>query len=531
MTPVKVAAAVIAALSLSAALSSEASAAPFTLLQLDRSRAAEALPTLRLHRAEQVSPALALWRMASPVARQVVPGLRREGLLVTSEPDRVLVEAAHSAPTDELFPQQWWFSRVGADRAEPPGPGRPVTVIDTGVDVSHPEFAGRPDVGVLNAQTVTPLRRSGLDESHGTAVSSVVAAPANGRGIVGVYPQAALRSYDASPQGDITLGTLVEGLDAASQAADGVINLSIGGPFQSDILEAMLAIAYGRGSLIVAASGNSREEGSPPEFPASYPHVLTVGATDASDAVAQFSTASRLMDLVAPGVGIPVAVPLAFSASGYARSSGTSFAAPIVSGAAAWVWTARPELDNTQVFEVIRRSARDLGAPGWDADTGFGIVDIPTALTLPPPPRDPMEPNDDFDFIRSGGELSQPSLTTTTRGSGRVMARVDAREDPDDVYRIYVPAGKSVTVALRPTVGDAELELWASSARTIHERTLGLTQNRIARSARAGTVETLTWANRTRGPRMIYAATFPRSGTTDATYLLSVTTKALPRRR
>lgn len=527
----KVAAAVLAALSLSAALSSGASAAPFTLLQLDRSRAAEALPALRLHRAEEVSPALGVWRLPTPVAAQVAPGLRRAGLLVTSEPDRVLLPAAHTAPADELFPQQWWFSRVGADRAEPPGPGRPVTVVDSGLDVSHPEFAGRPDVGLLNAQTTVPLSRREQSEYHGTSVASVVAAPANGVGIVGVYPQAALRSYDAAPQGDITLATIVEGLDVASRAADGVINLSLGGPFQSDILEAMVAVAYGRGSLVVAASGNSREEGSPAEFPANYPHVLTVGATNATDSVAEFSTASRLMDLAAPGEGIPVAVPLAFSPSGYALSSGTSFSAPMVSGAAAWVWTLRPELDNTQLFEVMRRSARDVGAPGWDADTGFGILDIPTALTLPPPPRDPMEPNDDFDFIRSGGDLSQPALTTATRGRGRVLARVDAREDPDDLYRIYVPAGKSVTVTLRATAGDADLELWSSSARTLHERVLGLTQNRIARSARAGAVETVSWANRTRGPRMVYADAFPRTGTTDATYLLSVTTRALPKRR
>jgi hypothetical protein len=525
VTRVKVVAAVVAALSLSPA----AAAAPFTLVQVDRSRAAEAAPALQLHRAEQVSPALGVWRVRTTVARQVVPQLRRAGLVVAAEPDRVVATTSHTAPTDELFPHQWWFSRVGADRAEPPGRGRPVTIIDSGLDVSHPEFASRPDTLLLNVQTTAPLRRPEQSEYHGTSVASVVAAPANGVGVVGVYPQAVLRSYDAAPAGDITLATIVEGLDIASRAGAGVINLSLGGPFQSDILEAMVAVAYGRGSLVVAASGNSRQEGSPEEFPANYPHVLTVGATDVTDAVAEFSSAARLIDLVAPGEDIPVAVPLAFSSSGYSLSSGTSFSAPLVSGAAAWVWTARPELDNTQLFQVMRRSARDIGAPGWDRDSGFGILDIPTALTLPPPPRDPMEPNDDFDFVRGGGELTQASLTTRSRGRGRVLATVDAREDPDDVYRVYVPAGRSVTVTVRATVGDADLELWSNDARTVHERTLGLTRNRLGRSARAGAVETVTWANRARGPRMVYADVYARGGG-EATYLLSVTTKALPKR-
>ena len=89
--------------------------------------------------------------------------------------------------------RRWWRPVVGADSATPPGPGVPVTVIDAGLDLTHPEFAGRPDTTALNPQTLL-----GEDNEHATAVSSVVAAPLDGVGVVGVYPEAVLRSYSAS---------------------------------------------------------------------------------------------------------------------------------------------------------------------------------------------------------------------------------------------------------------------------------------------------------------------------------------------
>ncbi len=87
---------------------------------------------------------------------------------------------------------------------------------------------------------------------------------------------------------------------------------------------------------------------------------MTVGSSSREDIVSAFSSASPGMDLVAPGEGIPTASPPLFNDSGYSSSTGTSFAAPIVAGALAWIWTARPELDKTQVVELLRRSARDI---------------------------------------------------------------------------------------------------------------------------------------------------------------------------
>ena len=93
--------------------------------------------------------------------------------------------------TDPLEPQEWWLAHVGADPAAAPGPGVPITIVDSGTDPTHPEFAGRPNTTFLNGQTTF-----GREEYHGTIVASIAAAPENGVGIVGVYPDrgaAALR--------------------------------------------------------------------------------------------------------------------------------------------------------------------------------------------------------------------------------------------------------------------------------------------------------------------------------------------------
>src|SRR4051812_20357990 len=95
---------------------------------------------------------------------------------------------------DPLVPQEWWLSHIGADRAVPPGAGVPITIVDTGVDATHPEFAGRPSTTYFNDQTA-----AAGSEFHGTIVASLAAAPENGQGIAGVYPGAALQVHDASP--------------------------------------------------------------------------------------------------------------------------------------------------------------------------------------------------------------------------------------------------------------------------------------------------------------------------------------------
>jgi hypothetical protein len=411
------------------------------LVQLGATRRPAVERQLRAAGGVRVSVRQRLWRVPSRAAQRLVPRLAVTGAVVEVEENRPRALNDHIAHGDPLLPQQWWYQRIGADRVEPPGPGKPVTVIDSGLDVAHPEFAGRPNTTVLNGQSF-----SGEREFHGTAVSSVVAAPANGIGVVGVYPQAVLNSWDASPRGQLSAADVIAGIEAATARGPGVINLSLGGTGESNFESQAVADAFARGSILVAAVGNEREEGSPRSFPANYPHVLTVASTDPADRISSFSSASPAIDVAAPGEDIYAAVPTRFAPTGFAPLDGTSFSAPIVAGALAWIWTVRPELEKTQVMELVRRSARDLGAPGRDADTGFGLLDIPRALTFPSPAIDPSEPNDNL----ARGARTAP-LTRRGRPSANVLARLDSSDDPRDYYRVFVPAGRRVTLVLRST--------------------------------------------------------------------------------
>ncbi|MGZ4393131.1 MAG: S8 family peptidase, partial [Gaiellaceae bacterium] len=322
---------------------------------------------------------------------------------------RVDALRASTDAADPLVPSEWWRAAVHVDTLTPPGPGVPVSLVDSGVEFGHPEFAGDPNLIALNNQEPAPI--GGV---HGTAVASVVGAPVNGIGLVGIYPTAAIRSYDASlgdgtrlPSADIAAGIL-----AAARAGRSVINLSLGSSQPDSAISAAVAEAVSLGSLVVAASGNSGEDGSPPSYPADNAHVLTVAATDQSDEPASFSTQSPYVDLAAPGVDIPVATALD---NGYAPESGTSFSSPIVAGAAAWLWTVRPDLDASQVAEILRESARDVGPPGFDTATGYGILDLAAALVAPTPQADSAEPNDDVKTAATVTTRGRPSGTTTGR--------------------------------------------------------------------------------------------------------------------
>jgi hypothetical protein len=407
-----------------------------------------------------IARSLPIWRVPSGEALRVAA---RADIV---EPDRFIPATTHFAAGDPLVAEQWWINSIGANAAEPPGPGKPVTVIDTGIDLSHPEFAGRPSTTALNSQSVV-----GLSEEHGTAVASTIGAVSNGLGIVGVYPQAALQIWDASPSGPgIAVSGVVAGIDAAIRRGPGVINLSVGSPFRDSLLEAVVNVAFGTGSLVVAAAGNDRQRGNPLEYPASFQHVLTVGAIDQTGRSAVFSSGSPFVDLVAPGQGIPVAVPATVNPTGYAYFSGTSFATPLTSGTAAWVWSVRPSLHVTQVFDLMRSAPQDIETPGFDQFSGYGRLDIPRALTAAPLPRDQSEPNDDVDHIKPRRLFRQaaPPLNTPRRLRATLRARIDFSEDTRDVYRVWVSGRHTTAITMSPTA-DLDLALWGPRTVTVFE--------------------------------------------------------------
>jgi subtilase family protein len=469
--------------------------------------------------AQAVAPDLRIWRIPG----STLPRLVRAGAVLTVEPDRVIAARRTLDFTDPLVPTEWWRAAVGADRATPPGPGKPVTVIDSGIDLTHPEFARRPNTTALNTQSTVGSE----DEGHGTAVSSVIGAPVDGQGLVGIFPQAVLQSWDASSSfGEgASLGQEIAGLDAAAKRAPGVVNVSLGSEERSTLEEEAIMAAFRAGVLVVASAGNSFESGNQPQYPADYHHVLTVAATNQQDRPASFSSSSLAVDLAAPGEGIPVALPLAINPTGYDIWDGTSFSAPMVSGAAAWVWTARPTLDNTQLFDLMRFSARDVWSSGYDKDTGFGVLDVPQALARTPLPVDPQEPNEDVFLVKPNGLSAGGATALTAPGRARasLRARLDLTEDPEDVYRVYVPPRRRVRVVMKPT-RNAELEVWGPSTRTVRERGAARKRDLQGVSKRASTAaDAVVVANKTRRGEMVYVDVFLAAKVLDAEYRLTLT--------
>ncbi len=418
---------------------------------------------------------------------------------------------------DPLVGEEWWRSTIGISDLTPPGPGKPITIIDSGVMATHPELANRPNLTMLNEQQPAPI--GGV---HGTAVASVIGAPDNGIGIVGVYPQAVVNSWDAALGDGTALDTaqIVKGILAATARGPGVINLSLGSNEAEIAIQQAVDTAISKGMLVVAASGNDGDTGNPLTYPASYPHVLTVAASDEQNAAAVFSSRSRFVDLAAPGQDIVVASALD---QGWQSEDGTSFASPMVAAAAAWVWTMRPDLDAGQLFEVMRRSATDVPPVGRDDATGWGILNVPAALAYPTPVRDPFEPNDDMDWVRPGAAFYNGAvpLTSKTKRSASVTARLTLNEDPRDLYPVYLPRQGTLTVRTA-AVATVDLGLWVSTTPTVTEGRPG--RDRLARgTAKAGS-ETLTYVNRGAARNAYLAVTMPR-GVREATYTIAVSSR------
>jgi Subtilase family len=493
----------------------------FSLLGLGALPAAERLVAER--GGTIVSPELHIWRVPSPKAVQLIPELRRSGALRFAEPDAPVFRQGHL--TDPLATPTigWHHYRVRSDRAEPPGPGVPITIIDSGLDTTHMEFSARANTSLLNQQHI----ESGADGYHGTVVSSTAAAPTDGRGAVGIYPQAALRSYDLD---FLSESAIVAGISRAVAAGRSVINLSLGGDEPSRSIYEATINAFGRGSIVVAAAGNERLLDNPPIYPAGFPHVLTVASTNQADQPSQFSSTSAAVDLAAPGELIPWQHPS--NPASFSTANGTSFAAPQVSAATAWVWTVRSSLEKTQIFDLMRLSARDLPPAGADARTGHGILDIPAALTRATPPVDPLEPNDDIDHVQARGIFQAAARPVTAPGRRRATytARLHASEDPHDVYRVWVPPRREVSMTIRPNA-NVDAAVWAPGTRNVLERGAARRRDLVTSTARpGGRRETLRVENRTRRGYFVYLDAYPASGVRAASYSLGIMARALPSR-
>ena len=271
-----------------------------------------------------------------------------------------------TAPEDAELP--WGVRRVNAAAAwsSTQGEGVKVAVIDTGIDPTHPDL--RPNLaGGFNALDPAKPGAWADDQGHGTHVAGTIAAVRDGRGVAGVAPKArlyAIKVLDADGNGGYS--DVIAGIEWAVRSGIRVANMSLGAEEGSPALQKAVAAAEKAGLLIVAASGNS---GGSVSYPAAYPETIAVGASDARDGAAEFSSRGPEVDLIAPGVN----VNSTRMGGGTEALSGTSMASPHAAGLAALA-AARGASSPAAIRAALYRAATPL--PGLSATIqGRGLVD------------------------------------------------------------------------------------------------------------------------------------------------------------
>ncbi len=244
-----------------------------------------------------------------------------------------------------------------------------IAVIDSGIDVAHPELAGA-IVGTYDA-----LRSTEGPHTHGTGIAGAIAARSR---LLGSAPSArllAIRAFGATSGGaESTSFVVLKGINYAVEQGAQIINMSFAGP-KDPLLERGLAAAAKRGIILIAAAGNAGPK-SPPLYPAADRNVIAVSATDATDKLFEASNRGNHLALAAPGVDLLLPSP----DEKYQVASGTSFAAAYVSGLAALIVERNPGVAPDVVRRILTDTARDLGPKGKDDQFGAGIANALAAV-------------------------------------------------------------------------------------------------------------------------------------------------------
>ncbi|MGQ9457656.1 MAG: S8 family peptidase [Anaerolineae bacterium] len=290
---------------------------------------------------------------------------------------------ATADPNDPFWPRQWNMVRIGMPEVWGEvlaNPGLVIAVLDSGIALQHPDLA--PSL-VPGYDFVGDDTEPADDFGHGTHVAGIAAAVTNnGVGVAGVAGGARLmplKVLNASGAG--TYFAIVQALYYARDHGARVVNMSLGGKADDPNLRSAVQMARAAGILVVASAGN---DGGSLLYPAAYPEVLAVAATDASDQRAGYSNHGVGVDLAAPGGTALQGVYSTLPASGYGWKYGTSMAAPHVSGAAALVWSVAPNLSIDQVEQVLLETCAKVGGlpypNGRNDYLGYGRLDVSAAI-------------------------------------------------------------------------------------------------------------------------------------------------------
>lgn len=270
----------------------------------------------------------------------------------------------------EVIP--WGIRAINADQTTYYGNGIKVGILDTGIDSSHPDLKDN----VKGGKNFINPRKSAMDDNgHGTHVAGTVAAIDNEIGVIGVGTQIrlySLKALDATGSGNVS--NIIAALDWAIANHLDVVNMSLGTNTDSTIFKTAIKKAADSGLIMVAAAGN---DGADVDYPAAYDGVMAVAAVDSSTTIAYFSSPGAQVDISAPGVAVLSTIP----GGKYATYSGTSMAAPHVTGTVALVIQAHRANGLPTGYVDIRNSITSNATPlGAANNYGAGLVNVLEAV-------------------------------------------------------------------------------------------------------------------------------------------------------
>nr|WP_229854371.1 S8 family serine peptidase [Streptomyces filipinensis] len=325
--------------------------------------------------------------------------MRRLAAMCSALGTLVIVSAgpAPGAPAEGIRSKQWYLNAMRADEMwkHSTGKGVEVAVVDSGVNPKTPSLKGQ----VLTGQVPKSVAYEATEDhaGHGTGMAELIAGTGAGGGVKGLAPGAKILPlhipYTTDRKDEDKLASLADAIRAAADSDAKVINMSLASPYSSSEEEDAVKYAASKGKLMFAAIGNGGEKGKA-SYPAVYPYVVGVSASDSTGTVGKFSTKSDYVDFAAPGVHIPLWCDGTFTR--YCDTDGTSPATAIASACAALVWSVHPDWTANQVL----RTLLDTAGRSWPKDRpstylGYGIIRPRRVLTdqnIDPGPadRDPL---------------------------------------------------------------------------------------------------------------------------------------------
>src|ERR1044071_716380 len=290
--------------------------------------------------------------------------------------EKNLIGEATFVPNDPGYSAQWHLPKISAPGGWDLTRGsRSVTiaVIDSGIDPLHPDLSANliPGYNFVAGNTDTHDIYG-----HGTAIAGIAGAIGNsGIGVAGVaWSNTIMPLVVLDSSGYGTVANVASAITYAADHGAKVINISLAFNGSTSTLQNAVNYAWNHGVVIVAAAANAST--NTPYYPAALPNVIAVSAVNQNDNLASFSNYGNWITVSAPGVSVYTTA----NGGGYLYGSGTSVSSPIVAGLAGLVFSANPNLTNTQVVNLITGNADDVGTPGFDVANGWGRINVQRTL-------------------------------------------------------------------------------------------------------------------------------------------------------